>query len=138
MSLTSHISKTGERIVREQLVAHLEGLNKMDISQHGSRRGRSTLSQLLEHHDEIITLLENDMNVDSIYLDFAKAFDKCDIGILMQTWNKRETWKMALQFPKQQKTTSYDRWNKIKCDQCKFWGASRNCFGTHIVSHLYI
>ena len=23
------------------------------------------------------------MNVDSIYLDFAKAFDKCDIGIMM-------------------------------------------------------
>ena len=55
----------------------------MDVSQHGSIRGRSTLSQLLEHHNEIITMLENDMNVDSIYLDFAKAFDKCDIGIMM-------------------------------------------------------
>ena len=45
--------------------------------------GRSTLSQLLEHHDEIIRMLENGGNVDSIYLDFSKAFAKCDIGILM-------------------------------------------------------
>ena len=88
MSLTSHITKTGERIVREQLVAHLEHINKMDSCQHGSRRGRSTLSQLLEHHDEIITMLENDMNVDSIYLDFSKTFDKCYFGILMHKLKK--------------------------------------------------
>ena len=86
--LTSHITKTGERIVREQLVAHLEHINKMDSCQHGSRRGRSTLSQLLEHHDEIITMLENDMNVDSMYLDFFKAFDKCDFGIHMHKLKK--------------------------------------------------
>ena len=55
----------------------------MDGSQHGCRKERSTLSQLLEHHHEIIEMLENGKNCDSIYLDFAKAFDKCDIGILM-------------------------------------------------------
>ena len=83
MSLTSHIAKTGERIVREKLVNYLEFIDKMDKSQHGSRKGRSTISQLLEHHGEIIEMLENDENVDSIYLDFSKAFDKCDIAILM-------------------------------------------------------
>ena len=83
VALTSHIAKTGERIIREQLVAYLESIDKMDNSQHGSRKGRSTLSQLLEHHDEIITMLENGENVDSIYLDFSKAFDKCDLGIMM-------------------------------------------------------
>ena len=83
VSLTSHIAKTGERTIREKLVNYLEYINKMDGCQHGSRRGRSTLSQLLEHHHEIIQMLERGENVDSIYLDFAKAFDKCDIGILM-------------------------------------------------------
>ena len=83
VSLTSHIVKTGERIVREKLVNYLEFIDKMDKSQHGSRKGRSTLSQLLEHHNEIIEMLENGENIDSIYLDFSKAFDKCDIGILM-------------------------------------------------------
>ena len=83
VSLTSHIAKTGERIVREKLVNFLEFIDKMDNCQHGSRKGRSTLSQLLEHHNEIIEMLENGENIDSIYLDFSKAFDKCDIGILM-------------------------------------------------------
>ena len=83
VSLTSHIAKTGERIVREKLVNFLEFIDKMDNCQHGSRKGRSTLSQLLEHHNEIIEMLENGENVDSIYLDFSKAFDKWDIGILM-------------------------------------------------------
>ena len=83
VSLTSHIAKTGERIIRERLVGYLEYIDKMDKSQHGSRKGRSTLSQLLEHHNEIIKMLENGENVDSIYLDFSKAFDKCDIGILL-------------------------------------------------------
>ena len=55
----------------------------MDKNQHGSKIGRSTLSQLLEHHREIIKMLENGHNVDSIYFNFAKAFDKCDHGIVM-------------------------------------------------------
>ena len=36
VALTSHIAKTGERIIREQLVAYLESIDKMDNSQHGS------------------------------------------------------------------------------------------------------
>ena len=45
--LTSHIGKTAERLVREKLVKHLEYMDKMDKCQHGSRKGRSTQSQLL-------------------------------------------------------------------------------------------
>ena len=40
------------------------------------------LSHLLEHHDQVLSSLEEGLNVDSIYLDFRKAFDKVDIGIL--------------------------------------------------------
>ena len=76
--LTSHIGKTAERLVREKLVKHLKNMDKMDKCQHGSRKGRSTLSQLLEHHDKIVKILEQNENVDSIYLDFAKAFQMCD------------------------------------------------------------
>ena len=32
------------------------------------------LSQLLTHYDKIISILEKGLNVDTIYLDFAKAF----------------------------------------------------------------
>ena len=55
----------------------------MDVNRHGSRAGKSTLSQLLEHQDDILTALENGENFDSVYLDFSKAFDKCDHGILL-------------------------------------------------------
>ena len=82
VSLTSHIIKTFERIIRKSLVRHLEVFNKLNPDQHGFRSRRSCLSQLLEHHDQILSHLEDGLNVDSIYLDFSKAFDKVDIGIL--------------------------------------------------------
>ena len=83
ISLTSHIMKTGERVMRKAIINFLEFHGKMDPKQHGSRSGRSTLSQLLQHQDEIIDALENGDNIDSIYLDFSKAYDKVDHGILL-------------------------------------------------------
>ena len=83
ISLTSHIMKTFERVMRRTLVNFLELNLKVDPKQHGSRSGRSTLSQLLQHHDEILAALENGDNIDSIYLDFSKAYDKVDHGILL-------------------------------------------------------
>ena len=53
----------------------------MAANQHGSRAGRSTLSQLLLHYDEILTALETGVNMDVIY--FSKAYDKVDHGILL-------------------------------------------------------
>ena len=50
----------------------------MDPDQHGSRKNRSCLSQLLEHHDEVLKMLEDGGNIDVIYADFAKAYDKID------------------------------------------------------------
>jgi hypothetical protein len=82
ISLTSHITKLLERIIRERLVTYLESNNLMNDNQHGFRPGRSCLTQLLEHYDAILEGLEKGANVDVIYLDFAKAFDKVDHGIL--------------------------------------------------------
>ena len=52
-------------------------------SQRGFRAGRSCLSQLLSHFDKILSYLEQGLNVDKIYLDFSKAFDKVVHKILM-------------------------------------------------------
>ena len=60
----------------------------MNPKQHGFISGRSCLSQLREHHNKILEELEKSNNVDVIYLDFAKAFDKIDHGILL---NKLKT-----------------------------------------------
>ena len=56
--------------------------------QHGFRSGRSCLSQLLEHHNKIFDELEKSNNVDVIYLDVTKAFDKVDNGILLRKLKK--------------------------------------------------
>ena len=56
----------------------------MDKSQHGSRSGRSTLSQLLLHHDKLLEALKNGDNIDAIYLNFAKVFDQVDHILLMR------------------------------------------------------
>ena len=83
ISLTSHIIKVMEGMLRKQMVGFLELNEKMDPKQHGSRSKRSCLSQLLEHHLEILDMLERGENVDLVYLDVAKAFDKCDINLLI-------------------------------------------------------
>ena len=82
VSLTSHLAKTFERILRKSLVAYLEVNQKMNNNQHGFRQGRSCLSQLLEHYDNILKVLEEGNNADVVYLDFSKCFDKIDIGLL--------------------------------------------------------
>ena len=56
----------------------------MDPDQHGSRRNRSCLSQLLEHHDEVLKMMEEGANIDVIYADFAKAYDKLDHFQMLQ------------------------------------------------------
>ena len=55
----------------------------MNPTQHGFRSGRSTITQLLSYLDNVITSLEEGNQVDAIYLDFAKAFDKVDHDILL-------------------------------------------------------
>jgi hypothetical protein len=82
ISLTSHLTKIFERVLREKLVAFLEGNNLLNANQHGFRSKRSCLTQLLENYDTILNLVEEGKNVDVVYLDFAKAFDKVDHGIL--------------------------------------------------------
>ena len=83
IALTSHLIKVFEKVIRNKLVEYLEENNLFNSGQHGFRAGRSCLSQLLDYHDRIISLLERGLNVDSIYLDFAKAFDKVDHKILL-------------------------------------------------------
>ena len=52
--------------------------------QHGFRSGRSCLTQLLHHFDDVLESLTNNEHFDSIYLDYAKAFDKVDHKLLIK------------------------------------------------------
>ena len=84
VSLTSHVMKVFERIIRKHLVKYLEENNLLCRNQHGFRSGKSCLSQLLSHIDSILTNGLEGLDTDVIYLDFAKAFDKVDHEILLR------------------------------------------------------
>ena len=84
ISLTSHIIKIFERIIRDQLVKFMEDHNLLCRNQHGFMKGRSCLTQLLLHIDIVLNNLLQNKDTDVIYLDFAKAFDKVDHQILLK------------------------------------------------------
>ena len=83
VSVTSHVVKVFERVMRKKIVTHLESRDIISSKQHGFRSGRSTLTQLLAHTNEVYNGLRSDLDVDTIYLDYAKAFDKVDHQILL-------------------------------------------------------
>ena len=83
IALTSHLIKIFEKVVRNCLAQFLEENELFNKTQHGFRFGRSCLSQLLDYHDKIVSLMERGVNVDSVYLDFSKAFDKVDHQIVL-------------------------------------------------------
>lgn len=84
VSLTSHLVKIFERVIVRKMVEYLETNDLYNKRQHGFRRGRSCLSQLIEQHAEILDSMCNGHAVDVVYLDFAKAFDKVDHGLLLK------------------------------------------------------
>ena len=84
IALTSQLIKIFEKIVRNNMVSYFEENKLFNTSQHGFRRGRSCLSQLLTYFENVLTRLEENRCVDVIYLDFSKAFDKVDHLILLE------------------------------------------------------
>ena len=84
ISLTSQICKLFEHIVREDIVHHLESHQLISDTQHGFRKGRSCLTNLLVFLDEVSSNMDNGNCIDAIYLDFAKAFDRVPHQRLIQ------------------------------------------------------
>jgi len=76
ISLTSQISKVIEAVLRDAITAHLEQNCLIRDSQHGFRKGRSCLTNLLSFLDKVTDYVNEGTNIDIIYLDFAKSFDK--------------------------------------------------------------
>ena len=75
ISLTSIVGKIMETIIRDALEHHLESNCLINDSQHGFRRKRSCMTNLLEFYDTVTSNYDKRNNVDVIYLDFEKAFD---------------------------------------------------------------
>ena len=81
VSLLICVSKVFERCVYLPLYEFLR--SKFSASQHGFRKGRSCVTQLLHFLDQVYKGLESGQKVEVIYTDFEKAFDKVDHGVLL-------------------------------------------------------
>ena len=84
VSLTSHIMKVFEKIIKKNIVEYLEKKERFNKNQFGFMKGRGTQTQLLKHYDDIYNAMKERRRMDTVYLDFAKAFDKVDHEILMK------------------------------------------------------
>ena len=76
ISLTSVPGKIMERLILEEIVDNMKQNQLFSKSQHGFLTVRSCTTQLLEFLEDITTALDQGDDVDVIYLDFCKAFDK--------------------------------------------------------------
>ena len=59
VSLTNHLTKIFEKVLKKAMVAHLEVNQLFNITQHGFTEGKSTISQLLSYYDSILSMLED-------------------------------------------------------------------------------
>ena len=75
VSLTSVPGKILEMIIRDKIVEHLEKNNLINNTQHGFRKGRSCVTNLLEYLNILTKYIDEGIPVDVIYLDLRKAFD---------------------------------------------------------------
>ena len=68
--------KLMESIIRDNIISHLNKYALIHSSQHGFTAGKSCQTNLIEYLNTLTTLVDEGHNIDVVYLDFAKAFDK--------------------------------------------------------------
>lgn len=72
-----------ESIIADAIIAHLEYNCLLHANQHGFRRQRSCLTNLLCARDQWTKTIDDGHSNHIVYLDFSKAFDRVDHSILL-------------------------------------------------------
>lgn len=81
ISILSIFSKVFEMIIYDHIYSSIS--KQISEFQHGFVRSRSTVTNLTVITEYICTCLDDQGQVDVIYTDFSKAFDRMDHGILL-------------------------------------------------------
>jgi len=84
ISLTCIVCKLMEGFIRNYILNHFLDNNFFSNKQFGFLKGRSTVLQLLHIMDKWTECLENGGQINAIYSDFEKAFDKVPHRLLLQ------------------------------------------------------
>ena len=75
ISLTCCICKIMESIIKDQLVSYLHCKGLISNHQHAFIKKHSTVTNLLECTHDWAVSLHGSLDVDVVYVDFARAFD---------------------------------------------------------------
>jgi len=81
ISLTTICCKILEQIIYSSISSYLD---KYREEQHGFQRKKSCKAQLIHTGNEFATILNNGEEVDALFLDFSKAFDKVPHATIVQ------------------------------------------------------
>ena len=84
IAITPNPIKICERVFRKKITEYLEENQILNTSQHGFRQNRSCSTQLIAYINHIFSSSINGQELDCIYLDYSKAFDRVDHGILLK------------------------------------------------------
>lgn len=82
ISILNAFSKIFEKIIHQHVFFNIKHL--LSLNQHGFYEKRSTISNLIHITDFLSTNMDKNTQVDVIYTDFSKAFDKVDHIILLE------------------------------------------------------
>ena len=75
VSLTCILCKILESFIKEKIMNHMNRHSFFADCQHGFRKGRFCVTQLLQVMDDYINYIDMRQAFDVLYLDFRKAFD---------------------------------------------------------------
>ena len=65
-----------ESLIKDDIMQHLTRNRLINTSQHGFMKGKSCTANPLKFLDKVTEAADKGKNIDIIYLDFTKAFDK--------------------------------------------------------------
>lgn len=83
VSLTCHICKVFESIIKDAMVTFLNEGDTLNKNQHGFTKNKSCLTNLLTFIEYVSEEVDLGHPVDVLYLDFKKAFDTVPLDLLV-------------------------------------------------------
>ena len=83
VSLTSHVCKMLESIIKDSIINHINVNKLLNESQHGFISKRSCLTNLLQFIETVTDYVDHGYPVNVIFLNFQKPFDKVPHGRLL-------------------------------------------------------